>query len=64
MQLPDVVGNEVGQVAVLGLVPYVLDGIEVGGVGRQPLHLEPVAARLFQATYGRTMDRPAVTHQQ
>ena len=33
VQLPDVVGDEVGQVAVLGLVPHVLDGIELGGVG-------------------------------
>lgn len=64
MQLSDLVGDEVGQVAVLGLVPHVLDGIEFGGVGRQPLHLEPIAARLLQATYGRTVDRPAVTHEQ
>ena len=63
MQLCDVVGDEVGQVAVLGLVPHVLDRIEVRGVGGKPFDLEPIAARLVAGdrTAARCTDQRSQT---
>ncbi len=36
-----VIGNKVCQVCVFGMVPALFDRIEVGGVGGQPLEVEP-----------------------
>jgi len=32
MEFVDIIGNDVGQIAVFGLVPHVFDGIKVRGV--------------------------------
>ena len=44
--LVDGVQAQVGQFALLGVTEQVLDGIELGGVGRKPLQHDPVAERL------------------
>jgi hypothetical protein len=36
-----IVGREVGEVAILGVAPDRLDGIEIGRVGRQPFDDDP-----------------------
>ena len=64
MELGDVIRDVVGQVAVLGLTPNILDGIEVGGVTRKPCHGQPRAARPLQAADGRAMGSQTVADQQ
>ena len=38
-----VVRDEVGQIAVFGMVPHLLSRVEFRGVGREPFHLDPTA---------------------
>jgi hypothetical protein len=33
-QVIKIIGNEVGQITVLGMAPAVVDHIEIGGIGR------------------------------
>jgi hypothetical protein len=57
----DIVGDIVGQVSVLGLRPDVLHRIEVGSIGRQPLHAEPRRVRFLQLPRRCPMHGPAIT---
>ena len=41
VQIVDVLGNDVRQGPVLGLIPNILHGIEVRRVRRKPFDLEP-----------------------
>lgn len=50
MKIVDIVGEVVGQVRILGVVPDHLHRVEVRGVGRQPFHLQPRGAGLLQET--------------
>jgi hypothetical protein len=59
-QCPHVIGNEVGQVAVLRIAPPRLDRIQFRCVGRQPLEFEPLQPRSLQLLDRRAMHRPAV----
>jgi len=43
MELGDVIGNVVGKIAVLGLAPNILDGIEFRSIRWQPRDFEPRA---------------------
>src|SRR3972149_11899565 len=52
----DVVGNEVDQSGVLGAVPHLFVGVEVRGVGRQPLDPDPMTEAGLQAFGGAAMD--------
>ena len=40
-QVVEVVGDEVRQVGILGMVPALLDGVQFRGIRREPLELEP-----------------------
>src|SRR5262245_21264070 len=64
VEVVDVVRNEVGQVAIFGLVPNVFDGIKIGRIGRQPLHAQPGATLFLKAANRRAVDGPAVADQQ
>ena len=44
MQVMNVFGNDVCQGSVLGLLPTCSDRVEVGGIRRQPFHLNPGSA--------------------
>lgn len=48
MQIFNVVGNDVGQISVLGLIPYVLDGIEFRCICGKIFDSEPASARVVQ----------------
>ena len=61
VQLVDVVGDDVGQISILGLVPYVLDGIDFGCVCREPFDLEPLSTLLRKLSNGGTMSRQTIT---
>ncbi len=62
LKLLDVLGDEVGQVGVLGAVPDLLDGIELGGVGGQPFEGKGAAVALGQPAGGRAMDVASIPH--
>lgn len=59
----DVLRNDVGQRAVLGLIPNILYGIKVRCVRREPFDLEPRGAAFEQSSCGGTMSRQSVPHQ-
>jgi hypothetical protein len=63
VQIVDVLGNDVGQRTVLGLIPNILDGIKVRCVRRKPFDLEPSGAALKQSSCGGTMSRQSVPHE-
>jgi len=63
MQMFEIVGNKVGQVAVLGVIPALLDRIQFRGVLREPLELEPIGMIFFEVGHRRAMYRPAIPHQ-
>ena len=56
-----IVGNEVGQVAVLGMVPHRFHGVQLGCVGGQPFDLQPTIAS--QSSGRRAMNIPAIPDQ-
>src|SRR4051794_11435177 len=62
MELGDVVGDEIGKVAVLGLTPNVFDGVEIWGVARKPRHFQPRAT--VQTTDSRAVRGQAIADQQ
>ena len=64
VQVANVAGNPVDQVAVLGLVPDSFHGIEFGRVSREPFRSEPGAAASEQVSYGRAMRREAVAYEE
>lgn len=59
----DVLRNDVGQRAVLGLIPNILHGIKVRCIRREPFDLEPRGAAFEQSPCGGTMSRQSVPHQ-
>lgn len=59
-QFIDVFGNVVGQVAVLGLAPDVLNGIEFRCIGWQPFYAKPCAGFLSQSSSRRTVCRQTI----
>jgi len=59
----DVMGEIVGQVRVLGVVPYLFDGVELGGVGRQPFDRGPAGASFKQAADRGPMNIPSIENQ-
>lgn len=63
MQVVEVVGNKVGQVAILRVIPALLDGIQLWGIGRQPLELEPIGMIFIEVGRRGTMHSPAIPHQ-
>lgn len=50
MKTTHVLGNEIGHVGVLRVVPTPFHGIEVGRIGRQPLEVKPTG--VLQAVPG------------
>ena len=52
VQILDVLGNDVRQGSVLGLIPDILDRIEVGRIWRKPFDLEPRGTILKQSSGG------------
>lgn len=48
MKIVHILRNEVGQIAVFGVVPNPLHRVEIRSIGRQPLDLEPVGMRRLQ----------------
>lgn len=63
VQIVDVLGNDVGQRAVLGLIPNIFHRIKVGRVRRKPFDLEPSGAAFEQSSCGGTVSRQTVPHQ-
>lgn len=63
VQIVDVLRNDVGQRAVLGLIPNILHRIKVRCVWREPFDLEPSSAAFEQSSCGGTMSRQTVPHQ-
>jgi len=59
----NVFGNDVDQDAILGLVPDVLDRIQVWRVGRKPLHLQPRRAICKQLSGRGAMGGQAIPNQ-
>ena len=64
MHFQNVIRDEVGQVTVLCLIPYVFNRVEFWRVCRKPLDGKPVSPIVLQSTDCRTMDRPAITDEQ
>lgn len=52
VQIVDVLGNDVGQRAVFGLIPNILHRIKVRRVRRKPFDLEPSGAAFEQSSCG------------
>ena len=61
-QVFGVVGNEVGQVAPLGVVPEMFDRIEFWGIGGQPFDLQPRRWLLLEQADCFTMYTPAIQY--
>ena len=59
----NVLGNMVGQVRVFASIPDLFNGIEIGGVGRQPLDIDPASKTFAQTFSSRAMNRPAIHDQ-
>jgi len=63
MQMFEIVGNKVGQVAVLGVIPTLLDRIQFWGVLREPLELEPIGMIFLEVGSRRAVRHPAIPYQ-
>jgi len=63
VQGEQVFGKEVGQIAIFGLIPDMFDGVEIGGICRKPLKLEPIRMGTRHRTSGAGMHVPTVPHQ-
>ena len=50
-----IVGQEVGQVRVLGVAPQCLDGVKVGRVSRKPLEVDVLVACVVELPGRRTV---------
>ena len=53
----DILRDKVGQIGVLGAVPYLFIGIEFGGVPGQPFDLDSSPESPLQSFGGAAMDR-------
>jgi hypothetical protein len=60
MQMKDVVGDEIGQVAIFRVIPALFDGIQLRRIGRQPLEIKPIGMIFFEIRRRRPMHRPAI----
>lgn len=58
-----VVRNDIGQAAVLGLIPDVLHGIKVRRIGWKPFHLKPGSGVRQELSRRGTMSGQAIPHQ-
>ena len=56
-EFPNVSGAEVGKFVLLPIAPQILDRIEFGSVGRQPLDVQPRGVLLKEV-----LDKPAAMH--
>ena len=63
VQVQQVVRDEVGQITIFGVVPNVFDWVEIRGIGRQPLEVEPIRMNVGDLTSGATMHIPAIPDQ-
>ena len=63
MQFVDIIGDDVGQIGVFGLVPHVFDGIKVRGVCWKPFDRKPLNTFFQQLPDGRSMGRQTVPHE-
>lgn len=63
MKVVDVVGNDVGQVSILGLVPDVFHGVKFRCIGWQPFHSQPIRARVEQLSDRRSMGGQPIADQ-
>lgn len=63
VQILDVLRNDVRQRAAFGLIPNVLDRIEVRCIGREPFDLEPRPAIFKESSCSRAMSGQAIPHQ-
>ena len=63
MQFVDIVGDDVGQIGVFGLVPHVFDGIKIRRVCWKPFYRKPLSAVRQQVPDGGAMGRQTVTHE-
>src|SRR5579863_3335950 len=62
--LSDCVGTEIGEFAVLQIAPYLLDRVQVGGIGRKPLDHQPVSLALEKGLHrSAAMRRKSVPDQ-
>ena len=61
-EIGEVVGNVVGEVAVFGAAPHSLDGIEIGGIGREPFDAQPIGLLLPQKADRFAMDVETIQH--
>lgn len=62
IEVVEIVGNEVGQIGVLGVVPALLNRIQLGTVRRQRLECEPCGVAFLKVRRGRSMHVPAIPH--
>ena len=62
-QLCQILRQEVGQVAILAMVPDALHRVEVRGIRRQPFHVHASPKTPPQPTLSRSMHLPAVHNQ-
>ena len=58
-----IVGDAIGQVGVLGLIPHGFHRIEVRSIGRKPFHLQPACSLFLKLSHGRAMHAVAITDQ-
>ena len=63
MQFVDVIGDDIYQITVFGLVPYIFDRIKVRRIGGEPLDAKPWGTGLQQLADGGTMSRQAIAHE-
>lgn len=63
LQLCHILRHEVGQVAILAMVPDALDRVEVRGIRRQPFNVHASPKTPPQPTPSRSMHLPAVHNQ-
>jgi hypothetical protein len=59
----DIFRDDIRQGSILGLIPNILDRVEVRGIRRQPFHVQPRSAALQQSSGSRTMSAQAIPHE-
>ncbi len=62
-EVQDIVGNEVGQVGVLRVVPNLFVGIKFRRIGGQPFHMDTSAKSFLESVCTRTMYGPTIHNQ-
>jgi len=63
VEVVEIVGNEVGQVGILGMVPALFNRVQFGRVGRQRLERKPRRMVLLEVCRRRLMHVPAIPRQ-